>query len=143
MTPSGSDVPLLGRITRFQLGKLGAVGEVPSVLRELVETGLVHPIRPDKLALIAREFVRWGVSPATIFFSDRPQRIAGHIGTDEFVELWSEGEDSFEQDPPNAVLAFVESGAKSPNDVVITITTPRLEANDLSYAIKILEGRLP
>src|SRR5213079_241739 len=48
-------------------------------LRELVETGLVHPIRPDKLALIAREFVRWGVSPATSVAAaaiERPDEIA-------------------------------------------------------------------
>jgi hypothetical protein len=83
------------------------------------------------------------VSPSTIFFSDRPQRIAGHIGTDEFVELWSEGNDSFEQDPPNAVLAFIETGKKAPNDVVITITAPHLEGHDLSYAMSVLEGRLP
>lgn len=84
-----------------------------------------------------------GVSPSTIFFSDRPQRIAGHIGTDEFVELWSEGNDSFEEEPPNAVLAFVERGKQAPTDVVITITAPRLEGDDLSYAMSVLEGRLP
>src|SRR5436190_569745 len=92
MTPSGYDVPLVSRIARFQLGKLGAVGEVPSVMRELVETGLVHPIRPDKLALIAREFVRWGVSPATSAAAaaiERPDEIAlvDEIGELSFRDL--------------------------------------------------------
>jgi hypothetical protein len=93
--------------------------------------------------LIDDRVVLRSVSNSTIFFSDRPQRIAGHIGTDEFVDLWSAGEDSFANDPPNAVLAFVEGGKQAPNDVVITITDPRLEAHDLSYAMSVLEGRLP
>jgi hypothetical protein len=93
--------------------------------------------------LVAGRVVMRNVSPSTIFFSDRPQRIAGHIGTDEFVAIWTEGEDSFANDPPNAVLAFIEGGKKAPNDVVVTITEPRLEAYDLSYAMSVLEGRLP
>ena len=32
-----------------------------------------------------------GISPTTIFFSDRPNRLAGHMHTDEFVEDWQEG----------------------------------------------------
>jgi hypothetical protein len=43
-----------------------------------------------------------GVSPATIVFSDRPKRLAGHMDTKEFVPFWSEGKDSFAKDPPNA-----------------------------------------
>src|SRR5262245_65619489 len=46
-----------------------------------------------------------GVSPTTVFFSDRPQRIAGHIATSEMIPLWTEGKDSFLNDPPNATLS--------------------------------------
>jgi acyl-CoA synthetase (AMP-forming)/AMP-acid ligase II len=79
MSLTGANLPLLGRVSRVQLGKLGAVGEVPAVMRELVETGLVHPVRPDKLARIAREFLRWGTSPATAVAAaaiERPDAIA-------------------------------------------------------------------
>ncbi len=31
-----------------------------------------------------------GVSPATVMFSDRPERIAGHMATAKFVPFWSE-----------------------------------------------------
>ncbi len=64
MTPLGSDLPIVGRVVRFPLGKLGPVGEVPAVVRELVETGLIRPVRPDKLARIIREVARWGTTPA-------------------------------------------------------------------------------
>ena len=45
-----------------------------------------------------------GVTPSTLYFSDRPQRVVGHMSTADFVELWGEGENSFQEDPPNAVL---------------------------------------
>src|SRR5690348_5272895 len=43
-----------------------------------------------------------GVSPVTLFFSDRPERIAGNMKTAAFVPFWSKGKDSFLSDPPNA-----------------------------------------
>jgi hypothetical protein len=49
------------------------------------------------------------VSPITVAFSDRPQRLAGHMLTEDFVPFWSEGDDSFEQDPPNADLSVMSS----------------------------------
>jgi len=84
-----------------------------------------------------------GVTPSTLYFSDRPQRVVGHMTTADFVELWDEGENSFESDPPNAVLAFLESGATTPEDAVIVITNPQLERGSLSYSIDVLEGSLP
>ena len=36
------------------------------------------------------------------------------MGTVDFVDLWAEGDNSFEQDPPNAVLAFLEPAMKHP-----------------------------
>ena len=32
-----------------------------------------------------------GVTPSTLYFSDRPQRIVGHMATNDFVDLWGEG----------------------------------------------------
>jgi hypothetical protein len=83
------------------------------------------------------------VSPSTLYFSDRPQRVVGHLHTAEFVGFWDEGEDSFKEDPPNAVLAFVATGAQSPQDVVVTIDDPVLTGSDLSYAATLLDGTLP
>ena len=41
-----------------------------------------------------------GVSPSTLWFSDRPHRLTGHIATSDFVGSWGEGDDSFAADPP-------------------------------------------
>ena len=49
-----------------------------------------------------------GVSSTTLFFSDRPERIAGNMKTTAFVPFWTKGQDSFLKDPPNADISIVE-----------------------------------
>ena len=83
------------------------------------------------------------VTPSTLFFSDRPQRVVGHMTTADFIELWGEGDNSFEADPPNAVLSFVEPGADAPTDAVIVIKKPTLDNEQLSYSIDVLDGTVP
>ena len=83
------------------------------------------------------------VTPSTLYFSDRPKRIVEHMSTVDFVDLWAEGDNSFEEDPPNAVLAFLEPGAEAPEDAVVVIRQPRLENGELSYSIETLEGTVP
>jgi hypothetical protein len=85
-----------------------------------------------------------GITPSTLYFSDRPERVTGHMTTADFVDLWAIGDNSFETDPPNAVLAFLEPGADVPDDVVILLKEPSLDgAGDLSYSIEVLEGTVP
>jgi len=84
-----------------------------------------------------------GVAPSTMYFADRPQRDVGHMSTQDFVELWGEGENSFESDPPNAVLAFLEPGDEVPQDAVVVIKDPQLSDGELSYSIDLLEGTVP
>jgi hypothetical protein len=85
-----------------------------------------------------------GITASTLYFSDRPQRVVGHMATADFVDLWGAGDNSFEADPPNAVLAFLEPGGDVPEDAVIMLTEPSFDgAGDLSYSIDVLEGAVP
>jgi hypothetical protein len=84
-----------------------------------------------------------GITPSTLYFSDRPQRVVGHMTTADFVDLWGAGDNSFETDPPNAVLSFLEPGGEVPEDAVVVITEPRLSDGELSYSINVLEGAVP
>jgi hypothetical protein len=84
-----------------------------------------------------------GVAPSTLYFADRPQREVGHMATSDFVELWGEGENSFAADPPNAVLAFLESGNDMPQDAVVVIKDPLLSDGELSYTVDVLDGTVP
>jgi len=81
------------------------------------------------------------VSPITLFFSDRPDRIAGNMKTTAFVPFWSTGKDSFLSDPPNADISVLEGA--SLRQVVVELQAPALSGNDLSYTVKVLKGEMP
>ncbi|MDB4442047.1 hypothetical protein N9219_01355 [bacterium] len=84
-----------------------------------------------------------GVNPTTIFFSDRPKRIAGHMSTEDFVLDWQEGtgKESFHADPPNATLSVF--GRDEIVDVVVELKNPRLAGHALVYDIDVLEEDQP
>ena len=79
-----------------------------------------------------------GIGPTTIYFSDRPERVTGHIATEAFVDWWDEGEPSFAAEPPNATLSIL-SGPE-PQEIVVVLKAPRLESGDLVYDVEVLEG---
>lgn len=81
------------------------------------------------------------VSPITLFFSDRPDRIAGNMKTTAFVPFWSTGKDSFLSDPPNADVSILEGA--SLRQVVVELQSPALSGNNLTYTVKVLQGELP
>ncbi len=83
-----------------------------------------------------------GVSPMTVYFSDRPTRIAGHLATSEMIPLWSEGKNSFVKDPPNATLSTFTSEGKVAN-VVVELKNPGLSGDQMTYDVRVIEGKLP
>ncbi len=84
-----------------------------------------------------------GISPTTIFFSDRPKRIAGHMHTEDFVHDWQKGigKESFHSDPPNATLSVFAKDEIV--DVVMTLKNPGLAGGNLVYDINVLEQDEP
>ena len=84
-----------------------------------------------------------GLSASTIYFADRPKREVGHLTSRRFVELWTEGENSFATDPPNAVLSFLASDDAPPEDAVVVLKDPRWDGEDLTYSIDLMDGELP
>lgn len=97
-----------------------------------VQTAQSVEIKSNKLILK-------GVSPNTIFFSDRPERITGHIATAQAMPKWSQGEDSFAADPPNAVLSVFNQDKT--RDMVVELSKPVLKGDVLTYDIKVLQGK--
>ena len=82
-----------------------------------------------------------GIAPTTLYFSDRPNRITGHITTEEFLDIWGDGDDSFADDPPNAVLSTFSDDEV--NDVVVVLQDPALDGDQFSYQVEILDGEMP
>ena len=84
-----------------------------------------------------------GVSPTTLFFTDRPKRIVGHMATADFVLEWQEGKgkESFHADPPNAALSIFAKDEIV--DVVVVLKNPRMAGSALVYDIEVLEQDEP
>jgi hypothetical protein len=82
-----------------------------------------------------------GVSGVTLFFSDRPERVAGNMKTKAFVPFWSKGKDSFLHDPPNADISILEG--ETLRQVVVVLQDPKLDGDALSYTIKPVAGEMP
>ena len=115
----------------------------PEIVKELEDISALFVQSAHGAETSGDRLILRGVTPSTIYFSDRPQRVVGHLETAEFVGFWDEGEDSFKEDPPNAVLAFIGAGEEVPQEVVIEISDPVIDGHDLSYAAKVLDGTLP
>ena len=80
------------------------------------------------------------ISPTTIYFSDRPDRITGFLETELFFALWGEGENSFASNPPNAALELLDANDQS-NIFILELTNPMFspESEILQYDVIILE----
>ena len=82
-----------------------------------------------------------GVSPITLFFSDRPERIAGNMKTTAFIPFWSMGRDSFSKNPPNADVSIIDGDTM--RQVVVELRNPVLDGDTLRYKVKRLQGSMP
>ncbi len=85
------------------------------------------------------------VGQQTLYFSDRPVRIAGHMTMPAYMEEWKAGEgpDNFGSDPPNATLSVYEPGNNENTLVVVEISHPVINGKDLVYSYRLIEGRMP
>lgn len=85
------------------------------------------------------------IGKQTLYFSDRPNRVAGNLTMPAYMDEWKAGAgpDDFASDPPNATLSVYEPGNPVNALVVVEISRPVLEGNDLVYNYKLIEGKMP
>jgi hypothetical protein len=108
------------------------------VARTQSEAMIVLNARRAKLA--SSTLTLDGVAPVATLFASRPVRSAGHMQVASLVDLWSTG--SFAKDPPNAtVSAFARDGSRV-TDAVVTLRTPKIAGDKLSFDVAVLEGSL-
>lgn len=120
-------------------GALVLLGGCASTAEE--STSLLFVQSAGGLTCSGETIVLEGVHPATLYFSDRPERIVGRESTRAFVDGWSEGPDSFGSDPPNATLSILDEDEL--RVVVLALDQPRLSGDRLSYEVRVLDGTLP
>jgi hypothetical protein len=83
------------------------------------------------------------VEPQVLYFSDRPERVAGHVPMSGYLDEWKAGADNFGEDPPNAVLSVYEPGQSENTTVVVEITQPTVDGNDITYHYDLINGDMP
>ena len=85
------------------------------------------------------------VNQQTLYFSDRPVRIAGHIKMADYLKEWTAeaGKDNFGEDPPNATISVYEPGQPDNTIAVVEIMHPKIDGPDLIYSYKLIDGKLP
>jgi hypothetical protein len=85
------------------------------------------------------------VNQQTLYFSDRPQRIAGHLKMADYLKEWTAkaGKDNFGANPPNATLSVYEPGQPDNTIVVVELTNPVVNGGDLIYKYRIINGKMP
>lgn len=126
---------LLGGILKTE-----AVSASEQEQSDLTEAQLLFVQNAQSVLLDNGQLQLAGINPTTIFFSDRPKRIAGHMSTEDFVLDWQEGtgKESFHADPPNATLSVF--GEDEIVDLVVELRNPRFSGKALVYDIDVLEG---
>jgi hypothetical protein len=120
---------------RSQVGTAVSRDTTPVVEMLFVQSAKGATFANGKLTLV-------GVGATTVFFSDRPRRIAGHIATPEMIPLWSEGKDSFLKDPPNATLSAFTADGHVVNAVVV-LRNPQLRGDQMTYDVTFTQGTVP
>ncbi len=85
------------------------------------------------------------VGPQTLYFSDRPVRLAGHLKMDDYLAEWTAkaGADNFGSNPPNAALSVYQPGKADNTVTIVELRRPVVEGKDLVYEYKLIKGDLP
>jgi hypothetical protein len=94
------------------------------------------------VSLQGNKLVLTGVTPNSIVFADRPVRAAGHDLTSHIIEDWAKGHDNFAKDPPNATVSGFTKDGTGVKDVVVVLKNPKLEGDQLTFDVDVLEGDL-
>lgn len=120
-------------------GKAKTVGKADKP--HIVPSMIVLNARSAKLQ--GKQLILDGISPNAIVFADRPVRAAGHALTAHVIEEWgNNAPDSFAKDPPNATVSVLNKAKASVVDAVLTLRTPKLEGDKLTFDVDVLEGDL-
>ncbi len=81
--------------------------------------------------------------PSVIWFTDRPERHAGHMRIEDFLASWDQGTGSFAADPPNADLSILDESGGDPIEAVVELKSASGNTSALTFEISIVGGTPP
>ncbi|HBE92528.1 MAG TPA: hypothetical protein DDW55_08360 [Gammaproteobacteria bacterium] len=117
----------------------------PVAHAEQEKTQLLFVQTAEDLKADDKTFRLVNVGKQTLYFSDRPVRIAGHMTMPAYMDEWKAGagSDNFTADPPNATISVFEPTKSENTLAVVVISHPVIDGNDLVYKYKLIEGAMP
>jgi len=80
--------------------------------------------------------------PPTLMFSDRPDRVWGHMDTPALVDAVSERPNSFAEVAPNAVLSTFGAN-ELPTTATVVLNRPKVNGASVTFPVDVLEGDIP
>lgn len=118
--------------------KVDAAEEKPMLM-------FVQTAESVKIDAAAKTLRLVNVGQQTLYFADRPVKLAGHVKMADYLKEWTSkaGPDNFAKDPPNAALSVYEPGQPNNSLAVVEIMNPKVEGVDLIYSYKVINGNLP
>ena len=132
----------MNRMSVMLAGLLVVAGMLPAIAQKDDKPRFLYVQNAGSMTLRDGTLTLTNVSPLTLFFSDRPERVAGHMRTAAFIRHWDKGANSFKESPPNATVAVFQDATKI-IDAVLEISDPQFDGTKLSYKAKVLLGDLP
>lgn len=76
-------------------------------------------------------------------FTDRPNRLHAYLNAHEMSAMWNMGKDDFTQNPPNAVMTWVDGGEIKEAELLLTSVSVDTFGRSISYNIVLESGHLP
>ncbi len=132
----------MNRVFALLAALLALAGALPAVAQKSDKPQFLYVQNAEAMTLRDGTLTLKNVSPLTLFFSDRPKRIAGHMRTADFIKHWNKGTNSFKASPPNATIAVFRD-ASHITDGIVELSEPKVDGPDLSFRVKMLLGELP
>jgi hypothetical protein len=148
---AGCDTPPVGQTAA---GDNAAEAYDEEAIQEIVDAALreVAEASPSMFFVVSAEGGAWvpdedeaetyaltltGVRPDLVYFSDRPDRVAGHESVDAFVTDWQAS--GFADVPPNAAMVLHEED-ESEDVVIVELTDPeyQVDSAELRFTASIL-----
>ena len=130
----------------LMMAVLSQVGFLPNAIqaaeKKAKKADLLFVQNAKGVTVDGEKLVLKGIGPTVLFFTDRPDRIAGHMTNERYLQLWKEdGKDSFLKDPPNATVSVFADDKVT--DLVVTLRNPQFKGDDLTYDIRVIQGKPP
>lgn len=116
--------------------------EVPTPQQRPVQKSYLFVQQAGSLSYADGKLTLADLAPSTLYFTDRPERLAGNMSTEEFAALWSDiSGNGFKSDPPNAAITI--GGDESADPLVVELLTADLNGKDLTFSVRAVSGELP